>query len=97
MCNAPWSRNCPNTDYVVALFWRGKRRDICRRCWNKCPKNLEWGKGARKRKEVKKELESCKIVEVKEEIIVMKKKSFDDYIPFGKHAWVHKDALKDEE
>jgi len=97
MCKAPWSRNCPNTDYIVALFWKGKRREICRRCWDKCPQNLEWGKGARSRKEVKKEIESAQYKKVsyesKIEISDTKlKEILKNYIKFGKHSLIRKDS-----
>jgi len=42
-CRNPWNKECKNTNIEVYIFYRGKKRPICRRCWSKiAKKDLEW-------------------------------------------------------
>lgn len=95
MCEAPWSHKCQAQDLAVIILWKNKPRDICRRCWQKCPQNLEWGKRARSRKAVKKELASAKYKKPSDKPVKCRiSKDTIDYVPFGKHAWIRKDVAE---
>lgn len=42
-CRNPWNKECKNMNIEVYIFYKGKKRPICRRCWSKISKkDLEW-------------------------------------------------------
>jgi len=97
MCDALWSTGCKKHDVEVILVdpKTAKRLDICHGCWSKVPKTWEWGK--RRKKMSKEEKKAMADPNWKwDEIIVHEEKKYDEnYIPFGKHAWIRKDALEE--
>lgn len=37
-CMNPWNGECRNTDIQIYIFYRHRRRPICRSCWEKIAK-----------------------------------------------------------
>ena len=105
MCDAPWTSGCKSQNVAVLLQdTKGHRLLVCHDCWNKVPKNWQWGKRKRRTKaEIARDNRSNKSNRGNkdnrdkappEKISKRIKQIFDNYVPFGKHAWVRKDVWK---